>query len=87
MAGGANSSSLVDAQRNFANFGASEKRFLENVRAPAPHEIRDGGWRLVDLATDRPETPLQGVDYGGTYPEDSATLYYWRASYWRRAAT
>ena len=27
-----------------------------------------------------------GVEYGGTYPANSTTLYYWRDTYWRRKA-
>lgn len=38
-AGGANSSSLVKARRNFAAFGASEQRFLSLVRKPRTDEI------------------------------------------------
>jgi hypothetical protein len=32
--------SLRDAQRNFLEFGACSKRFIDNVRAPLPAERR-----------------------------------------------
>ena len=85
VAGGANSVSLVDAQRNYATLGCCEARFLSHVRAPVLTDRRDPEWRIVDLATDRePHTP--GMNYRGTYPDDSTRLYYWRASYWRSGA-
>jgi len=38
-AGGANRVSLNEAQRNFREFGASERQFIEKVRPPRPGEI------------------------------------------------
>jgi hypothetical protein len=37
--GGANKESLIQAQKNFKEFGASSKEFLNRVRAPLSHEI------------------------------------------------
>jgi hypothetical protein len=37
--GGANEVSLVEAQRNFAFFGASQQRFKDKVRPPRPEEV------------------------------------------------
>jgi hypothetical protein len=37
--GGANDVTLVEAQRNFRLFGASQDRFKDNVRPPRPEEI------------------------------------------------
>src|SRR6266571_6013405 len=85
MPGGANRPSLVEAQQNFATFGACEERLIPNTRRPGPTDRRDHGWRPVDLNQDRPEAPVPGVDYGTTYPTDPASLYYWRGTYWRRA--
>jgi hypothetical protein len=34
LEGGANSPSLIQAQKNFVEFGACEKRFQKNVRTP-----------------------------------------------------
>jgi hypothetical protein len=36
--GGANVVSLIVARRNFQEFGASEQRFISNVRPPMPEE-------------------------------------------------
>jgi len=38
FAGGANLVSLREARENFIAFGASERRFVRNVRAPKPDE-------------------------------------------------
>jgi len=37
--GGANEESLREAQKNFAEFKASSKRYLKRVRDPLPDEI------------------------------------------------
>ena len=83
-AGGANKPSLIEAQKNFVSLGASEPRLISLVRPPHSSEIRDPEWRLVDEKTDVPEEPVIGVEYGGTYPTDETTLYYWRPNFWLR---
>lgn len=45
--GGANGVSLIEAQKNFEEFGACEKRFIDNVRKPAADDERDPDWRLI----------------------------------------
>jgi len=37
--GGANKVSLEEAQRNFTEFGASSREFMDKVRSPKPNEI------------------------------------------------
>lgn len=85
MPWGPNRVSLVEAQKNFQTFGASESRVAPHCRAPLANEVRDPGWRPVDPARDNNELPVHGVETGVTYPEDSTVLYYWRDSYWRPA--
>jgi hypothetical protein len=46
-AGGANAVSLREAQRNFAEYGASELRFRSCVRRPAPGDVRDPAWVIA----------------------------------------
>jgi hypothetical protein len=50
--GGANKVSLVEGQKNYAEFGACERRVLKYVR---PHEatVVDPAWRFFDPANDR----------------------------------
>jgi hypothetical protein len=84
IGGGANTMSLLEAQRNYAAFGASEERLKPLVRPPRPGEVREMGWRCLDPAIDNIEAPHPGVGDGVTYPKDSTALYYWRESYWRR---
>lgn len=45
--GGANSISLKEAQRNFIEFGAYDKMYLNNVRSPDKYDLRDENWRLL----------------------------------------
>jgi len=87
MAGGANKPCLYEAQRNFLAFGAAEQRFAQNVRAPSSNDRREQDWRPLDPKADNPEAPISGVDYGGTYPRDLSSLYYWRPNYWRALVT
>ena len=83
---GANHVSLVDAQENFIKEGVSELRFRSNVRAPTASDFREPQWRRLDLSTDTVEEPVEGMDYGNTYPDDTTRLYYWRDNYWRSQA-
>jgi len=79
LAGATNAVSLLDAQKNFVRFGASEERFQRDVRPPAPDETIDEGWRTVD-ERDR----FEGPDESAPWPEDRTRLYYWRPTFWRR---
>ena len=45
--GGANVVSLRQAQRNFVEFGASERRFIKNVRSPSDIDVRDPHWKVI----------------------------------------
>ena len=79
---GANGISLVEAQRNYRDFGAAEERHLVFVRPPAPDELLDPEWRPIDLARDsfegweaEPRLP---------WPEDRSVLCWWLPTFWRR---
>lgn len=80
LAGGANAVSLREAQATYAELGASEARFVGDVRAPTENEPLDPGWRRMN-GTDLFEAP----DESAPWPEDRTALYYWRPSYWRIA--
>lgn len=75
---GANHLSLIEGQKNFAEFGACEKRILEHVRDPNPQDQRDEKWRPLDPKKDQFETLKADIDYGSSYPMNSEDLYYWR---------
>jgi hypothetical protein len=81
MAGGANSVSLLDAQRGYAEMGAMEFRFTGIVRMPHVSEPLDDGWRPIDLAVDDFE-PVGVRD--APWPDDMTALYWWRPTFWRR---
>ncbi|MFF0287157.1 CPCC family cysteine-rich protein [Streptomyces sp. NPDC005262] len=48
MAGGADKTSLVEAQRNDQDFGARDRQGLPHVRPPAADEPLDPAWRPID---------------------------------------
>ena len=80
---GANGVSLVEAQRNYASFGAMEQAFVSNVRPPNGDEPLDDGWRPVDLGIDTPDAeaaPVDGMSYflASQDEPDPESLYYWR---------
>ena len=76
--------SLIEAQRNYASFGACERRLLPHIRTATPHDVRDPHWRRIHEENDNLEEQVSGIDYGMTYPADTTVLYYWRPKYWRR---
>jgi hypothetical protein len=84
LGGGANIPSLMDAQKNFSEFGASTKRRLRNVRAPKPSERIEPGWRTIDAAHVTIENAPEMEGGSPIYPPDYTELYYWRGSYWRK---
>jgi hypothetical protein len=85
MPGAANQVSLLDAQQNFDECGAAERRNRVLARPAMRDERREGEWRPLDERRDNIEEPRRGVDYADSYPEqDTTVLYYWRATYWRR---
>jgi hypothetical protein len=82
FAGGANKPSLMEAQHNFAEFGACEIRHLQHVRPPTAEDIRDPDWRPIDPLCDL----FKALDHGdGTddWPAEHTRLYYWRPDFWR----
>jgi hypothetical protein len=80
-AGGANSPSLIEAQRNFVALGAKQDRSVGMVRDPASDEPIEPGWRPVDPVQDLVEASSFDSQ---SWPEDLTVLYYWRPTYWHR---
>lgn len=85
FAGGPNAPSLIEAQRNFAQCGASDPRSVSSVRRPAAEDIRDPGWRPVDPQRDlfKMERRQDGTR---EWPAEYSRLYYWRPDFWGRDA-
>ncbi|MEK7528607.1 MAG: CPCC family cysteine-rich protein [Patescibacteria group bacterium] len=77
IAGGANKFSLLDAQKNFESFGASNYDLLSHVRKPEVNEVLDTLWRRINLKKDNIEEPSEDTDYSKNYPKDATQLYYW----------
>ena len=81
--GGANRTTLVEAQRNYAQFGACEANCADVVRPPLADEPRDPLWRPVDPTRDS----FPAWNSGERAPEHDETLYYWRPTFWRNRSS
>jgi hypothetical protein len=79
--GGANHVALVEAQSNYADFGASERAHAVHVRPATDDEPIEPGWRPIDNARDSFEPD---GEQEAPWPEDSIVLYWWRPTFWRR---
>lgn len=78
---GANRLSLIQAQAEYAKFGAMEHRFIGLVRQPDDGDLLDPGWRPVDPTADAFEACGH---QRRSWPEDRTVLYWWRPTFWRR---
>ena len=81
--GGANTASLVEAQRIFAAFGAGEEARREHLRPPTAGERQEPGWRVTGLAVGRFEDPDQDPDGREPWPADRTVPCWWQAAFWR----
>lgn len=45
--GGANETSLYQAQRNFLEFGASSSNYIKSVRKPTSKDIQDINFKII----------------------------------------
>ena len=83
---GPNKVSLLQAQHNYATFGAMEERFVKSVRRPTPDDQRDPLWRPLDPARDKlaaspyrdPVSEL--VETDEAMAGDATLYYYWRST-------
>lgn len=71
--GGANRSSLIAAQQNYAMYGASELKRIRFCRPPREDEPIVEGFRVIDLVVDRFLD-----DSNPRLPADMTKLYWWR---------
>jgi len=79
LEGGANVVSLEQAQKSFAECGASQRRFQPYVRPPRQGDERDPNFRPVAR-----DDAFEDVWSTEQWPEDKTSLYWWRPTYWRR---
>ncbi len=77
---GANEVSLLQAQDNFKNFGASERHFISHEKRGDNTYAKNPSWRMFDVEIDKIVDPQKDKDCGGDYPTDSTKLYYWTNS-------
>lgn len=82
MAGGANKVSLIEAQRNYQDFGACDQHGRRYVRPPTEDELLDPAWRPIDLTRDSFED--WGAEDRVPWPDDHSVLCWWLPSFWRR---
>jgi Cysteine-rich CPCC len=78
---GPNGISLVEAQANYRQFGASHRESRKQVRRPRADEPVDEGWRPLDLGAD--DIERRPGDSGTPWPTDLTRLYWWRPNYYR----
>ena len=69
---------MEQAQKSFAECGASQRRFSTHVRAPSETDERDPSFRPI--ASD---DGFEDVWSTEPWPEDRTALYWWRPTYWR----
>ena len=98
MALGPNKVSLLEAQKNYVDIGASEPRLRHAVRPANQSDLRDSTWRPIDLNLDTFEKSpdfdaMNEEEYEDyltkrgpvtPYPNDRTRLYYWRDNFWRK---
>lgn len=78
--GGANSMTLEDAQKAFAQTTAKSAGRIAYTRAPRPTDRRDPEWRPIDRHRDR--FPIWDSKEPPRVPEPDERLYYWRSTFW-----
>lgn len=81
--GGANRPSLREAQAGYLASGAIEPGFADSVRAAAEDESFEPEWRTLDTSVD--DVEVWDADRA-PWPTDLTVLYWWRPTFWRRAA-
>ncbi|WP_338672681.1 CPCC family cysteine-rich protein [Streptomyces sp. SCSIO 30461] len=82
MSGGANKVSLIEAQRNYQDFGACDQQGRRYVRPPATDEPLDPAWRPIDLTRDSFED--WAAQDRAPWPDDRSVLCWWLPTFWRR---
>ena len=85
LAGGANSCSLIEGQRNFATLGVCEMLFKEHIRAPKESEHRNSSWRPLQAESDRYlKWSVEEDHRKWRAVKDAGSLchYYWLPEYW-----
>ncbi|MFJ9819557.1 CPCC family cysteine-rich protein [Streptomyces sp. NPDC101151] len=82
MAGAADKVSLVQAQRDYQDYGACDRHGRRFVRPPAADEPLDPAWRPIDLTRDSFEDREAAARV--PWPEDHSVLRWWLPAFWRR---
>ncbi|MEV8086645.1 CPCC family cysteine-rich protein [Streptomyces nigra] len=82
MGGGANEVSLIEAQRNYQDFGACDEHGRQYACPPADDEPLDPAWRPIDLTRDSFED--WAVEDRVPWPDDHSVLCWWLPAFWRR---
>jgi hypothetical protein len=78
--GAANRPSLIEAQANYAATGVSDPERGPRATAPRQGDVRDPGWRPVEVEQDR---LLSRPMDDRPWPLDRSAFYWWRPTYWR----
>ena len=81
LAGGANVTTLAEAQQAFARRSMRVARKHPGADVP---RARDPSWRPIDVARDR--FPAWSERAAARASASDESLYYWRATFWNREA-
>jgi hypothetical protein len=82
MDGGANKVSLIEAQRNYQDFGACDQPGRKYVRPPAEDEPLDPAWRPID--PERYSFEDWDAELHAHWPDNRLVLCWWLPIFWRR---
>jgi hypothetical protein len=75
--GGANRPNLADAQRNYADFGAMEQRFVPKVRRPRPGDAIDARWRPLRDSDRAHATTPKAIEDAALRSAVAPSYHYW----------
>jgi hypothetical protein len=71
---GSNQVNLLDAQRKFSKFGASERNYWNAVRPPLPEENRSSHWLTIDQLREKLVSKIEH-DFAEVSLDDGVTLH------------
>jgi len=81
--GGANDVRLTEAQKNFAEFGACDRKSALNVVKPDPSRPRNSLWKALapeDITLDWTSSLHKKI--WDEHKDHEPNLYYWEKDYW-----
>lgn len=81
MSGGASKVALIEAQRNYRDFGACDRHGLRYARRAAGDEPLAPTWRPIGA---RDSFEGGAAEDRAPWPDDHSVLCWWLPTFWRR---